>query len=204
MPTAAPISASRGIRRRSLTSLLLDRTINPGDMSIVREILYDNTNVTGIGQNIDTAIFQGTMAEYEIEGLQTDGINYTGQIIRQAQDLDGDGFIFVRDKDTGAVGATIQGLDADGNVIDVQLPSSRGALTDDRDLLKNIEQLQFADRNFLIGGNNRQATGTVTIADPTPFDGRVTPYVGQQLSVSSVLYDRDNDANGDGDLNRCR
>ncbi len=121
------------------------------------------------------------MAEYEIEGLQTDGINYTGQIIRQAQDMDGDGFIFVRDKDTGAVGAVIQGLDANGAVIDVQLPSSRGLLTDDRDLIKNVEQLQFADRNFVIGGPNHQATGIVTIADATPFDGRVTPYVGQVL-----------------------
>jgi Ca2+-binding RTX toxin-like protein len=143
--------------------------------------LTDTTNVTGIGQNIDTAIFQGTMAEYEIEGLTTDGINYTGQIVTQAHDVNGDGFIFVRDKDTGAVGAVIQGLDANGAVINVQLPSSRGNLTDDRDLLKNIEQLQFADRNFLISGPNRQATGTVTIGDVTPFDGRVTPYVGQAL-----------------------
>ena len=196
----SPNFASPAFGGASLTSLMLTGVINPGSLSIVREILTDNTNVTGVGQNIDTVLFQGTMAEYEIEGLQTDGINYTGQVIRQAQDLDGDGFIFVRDKDTGAVGAVIQGLDANGIVIDVQLPSSRGLLTDDRDLLKNIEQLQFADRSFLIGGPNIQATGTVTIADPTPFDGRVTPYVGQLLPVSSVLYDRDNDANGDGDL----
>ena len=64
----SPNFASVAFGGGSLTSLMLNRTINPGDMSIVREILYDNTNVTGAGMNIDTAIFQGTWAEYEIEG----------------------------------------------------------------------------------------------------------------------------------------
>jgi hypothetical protein len=45
----SPNFASVAFEGRSLTSLMLDRTINPGDMSIVREILYDNTNVTGPG-----------------------------------------------------------------------------------------------------------------------------------------------------------
>jgi hypothetical protein len=191
-----PVFTSVAFGGRSLTSLLLDRTINPGDLSIVREIKYDDTNVSGPGQNIDTVFFQGTMAEYAIEGLVTDGINYTGDVITQAHDVNGDGFISVRDKDTGAVGAIITGPDGQP----LQLPSSRGLLTDDHDLLKNIEQLQFADRSFLIGGPNQSASGTVTIADPTPFDGKVTPYVGQQLTASSVLYDPDNDADGDGDL----
>ena len=129
------------------------------------------------GMNIDTAIFQGTLAEYEIEGRVTDGINNTGQVISQARDLNGDGFIFVRDKDTGATGATITGPDG----LPLTLTSSRGALTDDFDLLKNIEQLVFADATIQIGGPNRLATGTVTIADPTPYLGLVTPYVGQVL-----------------------
>jgi hypothetical protein len=162
---------------RSLSSLMLDRTLNPGQLSIVREIKYDDTKVDGAGMNVDTAIFQGTMAEYEVEGLSTDGINYTGRVLTQAHDVDGDGWIFVRDKDTGAVGAVITGPDGQP----LQLPSSRGLLTDDRDLLKNIEQLQFADKTFVIGGHNRLATGTVTIGDATPFGGKVTPYVGQVL-----------------------
>ena len=140
---------------RTLPALLLDRTINPGEMSIVREIKYDNTNVT-IGRNVDTAVYQGTMGEYIIEGLETSDINYTGDVISHAQDLDGDGFIFVRDTNTGA-GAVIQALDINGNVIDVAaLPRAVAAgggaqLTDDLDLLKHIEQLKFSDRTFAIG-----------------------------------------------------
>ena len=44
---------------RSLNSLMLDRTINPGQLSIIREIKYDDTNLTGPDKSIDTAIFQG-------------------------------------------------------------------------------------------------------------------------------------------------
>ena len=159
---------------RSITSLMLDGTINPGMLSIIREIKYDETP----SNNIDTAFFQGTFAEYDIEGrgrqfdLNSDG-DYldVGEEAQLAFDVNGDGFISVRDRDTGAVGAVVNG---------VQL-SSRGLLTDDLDLLKNIEQLQFADRNIVISGTNNQASGLVTILDPTPFAGEVTPYVGQVL-----------------------
>ncbi len=177
---------------RSITSLMLDRTLNPGELSIIREIRYDDTNVTGPGSNIDTAIFQGTFAEYEIEGsvdINGDGdFNDAGEYGRVAdlngdgdttdlgentiaRDVNGDGFVFVKDRDTGAVGAIIDGVRG----------SSRGLLTDDRDLLKNVEQLQFADRLVTIAGGNSPATGTLTISDPTPYDGKVTPYVGQVL-----------------------
>ena len=157
----------------TLNSLMLAGTINPGNMSIVREILYDETP----DNNIDTAMFQGTFAEYEIEGsvdLNGDGDfndagEYTGAV-----DVNGDGFISVRDRDTGAIGATVDGV----------VLGSRGALTDDTDLLKNIEQLQFADRIVTIAGTNNLATGTVTINDDTPFNGLVTPYVGQVLTAT--------------------
>ena len=173
---------------RSLNSLMLDRTINPGNMSIVREILTDSTSVTGAGSNIDTALYQGTREEYDIEGITQvvdlngtapDTLRYEGT----ATDLDGDGFISVRDRDTGAIGATVWRI-IDGVATQVSLGTSRGMLTDDRDLLKNVEQLQFADQMVTIGGSNALATGTVTISDATPFDGRVTPYVGQVLTAS--------------------
>ncbi len=158
---------------RSLNALVLDGTINPGNMSIIREILYDQNPEN----SIDTAVFQGTFAEYEIEGsvdLNGDGdFNDAGEFTG-AVDVDGDGFISVRDRDTGTIGATVDGVTL----------SSRGALTDDRDLLKNIEQLQFADRIVPIAGNNQLATGTVTINDDTPFGGLVTPYVGQVLTAT--------------------
>ena len=183
-PDGTPNFASPAFGGVSLTSLLLNGTINPGSMSIVREILTDATP----DNNIDTAFFQGTYAEYDIEGrgsilYQTDAdgniVDVNGDMVisdadgtvQAAYDLNGDGFISVRDRDTGAVGATVNGV----------VLSSRGALTDDLDLLKNIEQLQFADQIVVIGGPNNQATGTVTIGDPTPYDGEVTPYVGQVL-----------------------
>ncbi len=89
--------------------------------------------------------------------------------------MNGDGFISVRDRDTGAVGAS------HNSVVGA---SSRGNLTDDTDFLKNIEQLQFADAIKVIAGDNSFATGTVTIHDPTMFDGLVTPYVGQLLTAT--------------------
>jgi len=47
---------------RTLNSLMFDRTLNPGQLSIVREILDGDVANTGI----DKAVFQGNMAEYEI------------------------------------------------------------------------------------------------------------------------------------------
>jgi Ca2+-binding RTX toxin-like protein len=186
-----PDFTSPAFEGRSLTSLLLDRTINPGNMSIVREILDGDAD----NSSVDTAIFQGMLAEYDIEGRTTDGVNGSGNVLTQAHDVNGDGFISVRDRDTGLVGATIVGPDGQPLTL-----ASRGALTDDVDLLKNIEQLQFSDQTIRIGGTNNVATGTVTINDPTPFDhdnnpatpGQVTPYVGQVLTATlSDLSDLD-------------
>ena len=208
-PDGSPNFASVAFGGASLTSLMLDRTINPGQMSIVREILYDTTP----NDNDDTAIFQGTLAEYEIEGRISGIVNDGGTVStdaaswRPAFDVNGDGFISVRDKDTGAVGAIIVGPDGQP----LQLTSSRGALTDDLDLLKNIEILRFADQTIVIAGNNQLATGTVTIADlqnklvnpadvSTTYDldgnpatpALVTPYVGQVLTASlSGVVDAD-------------
>ncbi len=179
-------------------------------MSIVREIL-DGT-VGADETDSDTAHFQGTWAEYQIEGqvdLNNDGdyndtnelgvlrdlnfdgdTNDAGEFNTKIRDTNGDGFISVRDRDTGLVGALVDG---------VQL-SSRGLLTDDHDLLKNVEIFQFADRTIVVAGANNLAEGTVTISDPTPFDGFVTPYVGQVLTASmSNLTDADGlnlDSNG--------
>ena len=75
--------------------------------------------------NIDTAIFQGTLAEYEIEGITNtteagdSTITYSGS----AADLNGDGFISVRDRDTGANGATIRQI-IDGDATEVRSPAA--------------------------------------------------------------------------------
>jgi hypothetical protein len=177
----------------TLNSLMLNGTINPGNMSIVRELLTDTTD----NHDVDTAIFQGQFYEYQIEGevdLNGDGdfddinefgvindINADGDTLdvgeynTTARDVNGDGFISVRDRDTGAVGASHNSVAG---------ASSRGNLTDDTDYIKNIEQLQFADGIKVITGGNHLATGIVTISDPTPYDGLVTPYVGQVLTAS--------------------
>ncbi|MGR3591641.1 MAG: peroxidase family protein, partial [Limimaricola soesokkakensis] len=175
---------------RSLKSLLLDRTIKPGDMSIVREIKYDDTPQN----NIDTAVFRGTFAEYRIEGrghfidFNGDGdFDDPGEDVAQAAyDLNGDGFIAVTDLDDGRTGAIVDG---------VELPT-RNQLTDDTDLLKNIEMLQFSDQTIDIrnaaNGTNQRATGLVEIADPTQLLGGVTPFVGQVLSAAAIdLADAD-------------
>ena len=194
-PDGSPNFGSVAFGGASLTSLLLNRTINPGQMSIVREIL-DGT--VGKGEtDTDRAIFQGGLEEYDIEGRGT----IVGGKEQAAFDLNGDGFISVHDRDTGAVGATVI---RDG--VEVVL-SSRGALTDDTDLLKNIELLQFADQTISIGGTNSIATGLVTIIDPTmmDYDGNgtkdaVTPTVGQVLTATLTgVKDADGipvDANG--------
>lgn len=186
----------------SLTSLLLDRTLNPGQLSIIREILDgDPTNTA-----LDTAVFQGGDLEYEIEGTRIVYDAATGEALRRVnigapdnstaplniRDVNGDGFITVRDLDDGTVAAP-------GRV--GGLTVSRGALTDDTDRLVNIERLQFADKTLTVGAsNNSLATGTVTISDPTPFDhdgnpatpGVVSPIVGQVLTATlSNLVDLD-------------
>jgi Ca2+-binding RTX toxin-like protein len=165
-----PDLTSKAFEGRTLNSLMLDGTINPGNLSIVREIKYDDTNVSGAGRNVDTAVFQGTRDEYDIEGI-TQNQN-TGAYTGTARDVDGDGFIKVRDRDTGAIGATVVQI-IDGVATQVTL-NSRGALTDDIDLLRNMEQLQFADQTIVVGvPANSLATGTVTIDDQTPIVGQV-------------------------------
>ncbi len=128
-PDGSPNFSSPAFGGRSLTSLMLDRTINPGQLSIVREVLYDNTNLTGPNKSIDTAVYQGNFAEYQIEG-----VNETGQ----ATDLNGDGFIYVRDLDNGATRPPVVN----------PVTGAAVRVFDDTDLIKNIERLQFADRIF--------------------------------------------------------
>ena len=135
-----PIFTSPAFGSRSLTSLMLDRTLNPGELSIVREIKYDSTIVIGLGMNTDTAVYRGNYAQYDIEGRITSGPDGSGAVIRKAFDVNGDGFISVHDRDNGVTGATVAGVTL----------LSRGLLTDGTDLIKNVEQLKFADQTIRI------------------------------------------------------
>ncbi len=158
-----PNFASPAFGSATLNSLLLNRTINPGQLSIVREI-KDGTLAAGETDN-DTAVFQGPIGAYDIER------NGAGVIT----DTNGDGFISVHDRDNGLVGAVVGG---------VQLDTRGPLLVDDTDLLRNIERLQFADTTVTIGGANLPATGTATITEATPLGGIVTPFAGQVLTAS--------------------
>jgi Ca2+-binding RTX toxin-like protein len=118
---------------RSLTSLVLDRTINPGQMSIVREIL-DGTTISGETDD-DTAVFQGNYADYTIEGRTT---NAAGIVTRAALDSTNvDGFISVVDT------------------------LATRTVSDGHDLLKNIELLSFADQTIRISGKTSLSISSV-------------------------------------------
>jgi Ca2+-binding RTX toxin-like protein len=158
-----PNFASPAFGGANLNTLLLNRSINPGQLSIVREI-KDGTLGAGETDN-DTAVFQGPIGAYDIER------NAAGVVA----DANGDGFISVKDRDNGLVGAVVGG---------VQLETRGPLLVDDTDLLRNIERLQFADTVITIGGANQPATGTTTVIEATPLAGIVTPYAGQVLTAS--------------------
>jgi Ca2+-binding RTX toxin-like protein len=165
----SPNFASPAFGGATLNSLLLNRSINPGQISIVREVL-DGTLAAG-ETDLDTAVFFGNLAEYDIEGRVVTG----GVVTVAAADTNADGFISVRDRDNGIVGATVNGV--------IQ-PTRGPLLIDNIDLLRNIERLQFADQSVTIGGANTPATGTVTVNDPTVLGASVTPHVGQVLTAS--------------------
>ncbi|TBN41999.1 heme peroxidase [Paracoccus subflavus] len=142
---------------RSLTALLLDRTINPGDMSIVREILK-----AAPGTARDTAIFAGNVSEYEIEGR---GFQIgTSPLIQAAYDVNGDGFISVRDLGGGG-----------------------RAAFDDTDLIRNIEDLRFADETIAIdrplGINVNLALNVQSAPTALPANGSV---IGQMTAQGVI------------------
>jgi Ca2+-binding RTX toxin-like protein len=82
---------------KSLTTLLGDGTIKPGQLSIVREILYS----TNADNETDIAIFRGNSAGYAIEGRVVDA---AGVVTTAAADSNNDGFISVRDIANGLDG----------------------------------------------------------------------------------------------------
>jgi Ca2+-binding RTX toxin-like protein len=166
-----PDFASPAFSGASLTSLLLNRTINPGDMSIVREIKYDDTDtLPSAAKNIDTAIYQGTIAQYEIEGRDETG---------QATDLNADGFIYVRDLDNGVL---------------------RGVLAaDDTDLIKNIEQLQFTNQAIRID-TDIQWNGVTPADAALPLAGEVIANLSTLDPNASAPYTYSVAANSDANF----
>ncbi|MBP1807421.1 peroxidase family protein [Rubellimicrobium aerolatum] len=148
----------------SLQSLLLNRTINPGQMSIVREIRPDTT-----AGDTDTSIYRGLSSEYNIEGrglridLNGDGdLRDRGEeVIQNAFDVNNDGFIAITD----TAGAT------------------RGALVDDTDFIRNIEILDFVDEDIDLRGNMGTVLDTELSFEPLAQPGNGLPAIGTALGV---------------------
>jgi Ca2+-binding RTX toxin-like protein len=162
----------------SLTTLLGNGTINPGQMSIVREIL----NSTNADNETDTAIFRGNYEEYDIEGRVTTGVNGTGTVVTVAQDVDLDGFISVRDRDNGTVGATVI---RNGAAV---VLNSRNTLTDDTDLVKNIEMLRFADTTIQIHGKASLSINAVLNPASADLTTVLTNFNGTPIVPTAVQW----------------
>ncbi|MBU6371671.1 MAG: heme peroxidase [Alphaproteobacteria bacterium] len=92
------------MRIKSITEIrteLMNGAIKAKQLEIVREIVDRS-----VADDVDTAIFSGNLAEYDIEGATS---------LIPAADLDGDGFITVRHTD-GAGGIGIDGVDKLRNI----------------------------------------------------------------------------------------
>jgi Ca2+-binding RTX toxin-like protein len=159
-PDGSPNFASPAFGGQSLNSLMLAGTIDPGNLSIVREIKYDDTDVATAARNLDTAVYRGNYAEYDIEGRITSGPDGSGTVTRAAFDVNGDGFITVHDRDDGVTGAVVGG---------VQL-LTRKNLVDGDDQLRNIEFLKFADRTVQISFLASAAPTDIQWLGVTPLD----------------------------------
>lgn len=143
---------------KPLHQLMREGLVNPGQLEAVREILNsDGTRVEDVGirndgtvvagvfnGDVDVAVFQDVISNYEIETVETDpGVFVFG-------DGNGDGFITVTHLPSIAVGGG-----GGGNRI-----------ADGVDNIRNFEILQFADAVEIIqeGLTNSPATGNLRIS----------------------------------------
>ena len=130
---------------RSLDSLMFDRTLNPGQLTIVRELLDGDLANTGI----DVAVYTDVLANYTLTR------NADGSIT-----VDHTGFTDVGD-----------GEGPDGEDIPEETAARR--LSDGADRLWSIERLRFADGEFDVDQLfNSAATGLPVISDLTPTEGQ--------------------------------
>ncbi|EAS51309.1 putative hemolysin-type calcium-binding peroxidase protein [Aurantimonas manganoxydans SI85-9A1] len=141
---------------KSLFELLVERTVKPAQMEIVREILFDADDAA---TSFDTAIFQGNISEYIIEGAGVGGQNFSDQ--------NGDGFIEVRHLDP---------LVADGVTLGI----------DGVDYLKGIERLEFADGVIdAAAGLDEVPVGTPTLQVLVDTDGNAIFQAGLPLRIAT-------------------
>ncbi|WP_192985248.1 peroxidase family protein [Pseudomonas sp. EggHat1] len=140
------ITGKSGILANTVDSLTLDqamfsRLLNPGQLHIVREILYSKDE-----NDIDTAVYFGLADEYDIFE------NFDGTWTVTHTRFAGDG---------GTV-TTFDPLDPDG------LNTTRKIVSDGTDTLRNIDRVQFADQ--VVWLVDRPAEGSVSISNMAPAE----------------------------------
>lgn len=143
------ITGKSGILANTADSLTLDqamfsRLLNPGQLHIVREILYSKDE-----NDIDTAVYFGLADEYDL-----------------IENVDGTWTIsHTRFVGGGGTVTTFDPLDPDG------LNTTRKIVSDGTDTLRNIDRVQFADQ--VVWLIDRPAEGSVTISSMTPAEDQV-------------------------------
>lgn len=140
------ITGKSGILANTADSLTLDqamfsRLLNPGQLHIVREILYSKDE-----NDIDTAVYFGLADEYDL----IDNFDGTWTISH------------TRFAGGGGTVTTFDPLDPDG------LNTTRKIVSDGTDTLRNIDRVQFADQ--VVWLIDRPAEGTVLISNMAPAE----------------------------------
>lgn len=159
---------------RALTALALDRTVNPGNLHIVREILYDNSGT-------DTAFYWDERENYVLDGT-SDGRLVVEHVLPAETDAE-DG--------------------NEGNPFDPITGANRSS--DGRDILSNIEQLQFADGTVAVmnGTNNSETvngTGGNDIILGLDGDDELNGNAGDDVLIGGRGNDTLNGGNSDDRL----
>lgn len=140
------ITGKSGILANTADSLTLDqamfsRLLNPGQLHIVREILYSKDE-----NDIDTAVYFGLADEYDI-----------------FENFDGTWTVsHTRFAGGGGTVTTFDPLDPDG------LNTTRKIVSDGTDTLRNIDRVQFADQ--VVWLIDRPAEGSVAISNMAPAE----------------------------------
>ncbi len=173
----------------SLTSLMLNRTLNPGDLSIVREILQATTAAT----DVDTAVYNGSSTDYTITE-NADG-TYTITDNRAAGILGNDGSDKVRNIEKALFlgdGVTISLTAGPVNFAPVITSSGAGLLAAIA-IAENtvaVAQVTATDANNVIGDPLNPQGITFTIiggADQAQFT--INPITGQLSFVSAPNFE---------------
>ena len=158
---------------RSLDELMFDRTVNPGQLEIVREIVDGDILNTGV----DVAVYTDVLANYTFTRNADGSITVAHT---PPADVDPVDPIDPTPEDDEE-GETPENENENGE---------NDKASDGTDRLFNIEKLRFSDGNggtveYFLNQLPFPATGAPIIVDPTPTNGMVSPTEGQQLTVNT-------------------